>query len=251
MKKYNCGIYKIENKINGKMYIGSSSKLNNRISEHFRLLNTNRHRNKYLQNSYIKYGRENFKFQILLYCDKKNLIYYEQCFMDSCDFNMLYNIRKKADSNIGIKLSIETRKKLSIVRSGRKLKEETKKRISEAHKGKKLSEKTKRKLSVLNTGKNHPKYGTTHSEDTKKKIGDSHRGEKCYLYGKKYHDNPFSIPVVQICKHTNRIIKIWSSATEASHKLNLNRSHIAAVCRNRRNQTGGFKWKYLNPPPGL
>jgi group I intron endonuclease len=244
MKKYNPGIYEIINIISGKRYVGSSAYLGERISEHARLLNNGKHSNKYLQNAYSKYGGKNFRFKILLYCSKENLIFYEQRAIDAYGIKNLYNIRIKAESNQGLKASWETRKKLSKIRKGRKLKLETRLKISLAHKGKKLSQKTKNKLSKINKGKNHPKYGIPHSEETKKKIGDSHRGEKCYLYGKRYWENPYSIPVLQICCYTNKTIKIWSSATEASHVLNINRSHITAVCKKKRTKTGGYKWNY-------
>ncbi|MHA1342378.1 MAG: GIY-YIG nuclease family protein [Promethearchaeota archaeon] len=67
----NSGIYQILNKINNKIYIGSAVDLKQRKNSHFNTLDKNKHWNKYLQRSYNKYGKENFKFQILLYCNKK------------------------------------------------------------------------------------------------------------------------------------------------------------------------------------
>lgn len=63
------GIYKILNTINGKFYIGSSKNLRKRLYEHFRELNLGIHSNKHLQNAWIKYRKEGFKFCILKIID--------------------------------------------------------------------------------------------------------------------------------------------------------------------------------------
>jgi group I intron endonuclease len=60
-----CGIYRIINKTNNKIYIGSSVNILSRFSKHKSLLKHNKHDNDYLQNSYNKYGLENFLFEII------------------------------------------------------------------------------------------------------------------------------------------------------------------------------------------
>jgi len=59
------GIYKITNKINGNYYIGKSTKIGRRWCEHRRFLKQNRHDTPHLQNARNKYGRDNFKFEII------------------------------------------------------------------------------------------------------------------------------------------------------------------------------------------
>jgi group I intron endonuclease len=59
------GIYKIENKANGKVYIGQSANINKRWIEHRSNLNNNRHPNRKLQNAWNNYGQDNFDFNIL------------------------------------------------------------------------------------------------------------------------------------------------------------------------------------------
>lgn len=60
-----CGIYCIENLINGKRYIGQSIDIYARWTNHKTELNRNRHNNEKLQNSWNKHGSDNFNFYIL------------------------------------------------------------------------------------------------------------------------------------------------------------------------------------------
>lgn len=69
MAKKICGIYKIENKINGKKYIGQSVNIKERWYEHKYDLRHNIHDNYYLQNAWNKYGEENFVFNIVVECE--------------------------------------------------------------------------------------------------------------------------------------------------------------------------------------
>ena len=58
------GIYKIENKVNGKIYVGQSIDIDTRWYNHRNELNGNRHYNEHLQNAWNKYGEDNFSIQI-------------------------------------------------------------------------------------------------------------------------------------------------------------------------------------------
>jgi len=59
------GIYKITCRNNNKFYIGSSINIDKRLKEHINLLRKNKHKNKYLQKSWNKYGEANFKYEII------------------------------------------------------------------------------------------------------------------------------------------------------------------------------------------
>jgi len=61
----NILIYKIGNHITGKCYIGFSSEYSRRKSKHLTDLKLNRHHSTKLQNSWNKYGKDAFKFEIL------------------------------------------------------------------------------------------------------------------------------------------------------------------------------------------
>lgn len=186
------GIYAILNSENGKVYIGSSTSLNNRRNSHFRSLEKGTHSNSYLQNAVNKYGLSKFKFIILNKCVGEKLLKMEQYYIDLFKSSgKAYNLRILANSNIGRKLSEETKQKLREAHLGKKLSEETKRKIGNAGKGHTVTEETKRKISNRNKGKPSwgkgikyteemkKKYiGHIVSEETRKKIGDAHRGKK-------------------------------------------------------------------------
>lgn len=88
---YNSGIYQIYNKQTQKCYIGSSCTLRKRFNAHKVALYKNAHYNKHLQAAYNKYGKDAFEWNIILYCAKKDLIFYEQRCIDAYTENELYN----------------------------------------------------------------------------------------------------------------------------------------------------------------
>ena len=58
-------IYAIRCKSNGKLYIGRTYRLNERIQVHFQTLKSKKHSSKLMIEDYEKYGRENFEIYIL------------------------------------------------------------------------------------------------------------------------------------------------------------------------------------------
>lgn len=92
------GIYKIENRITGCIYIGSSKYINTRKRHHFSELSRNKHRNIYLQRAYNKYGKAVFDFAILEMCSESDLVDREQYWLDLAQHEetSLYNLDKVA-----------------------------------------------------------------------------------------------------------------------------------------------------------
>jgi len=100
------GIYKITNKINGKVYIGSSNKVNIRWNNHKSSLRNNRHANEHLQRSWNRYGEESFIFEIIEAVeDDSQLLIREQFYIDfykSHDYIFGYNISTVAGRPINL-----------------------------------------------------------------------------------------------------------------------------------------------------
>lgn len=76
------GVYKITNKKNGSIYIGSARFLGRRFSVHRSTLESGNHDNLHLQRSYKKYGAENFEFDVIECVDIDVLLEREQFYLD-------------------------------------------------------------------------------------------------------------------------------------------------------------------------
>jgi group I intron endonuclease len=189
-----CGIYCIENLVNGKKYIGKSFDdiEKNRWYNHKNMLRRSVHGNKYLQNSWNKYGEENFKFWIVeehLENDEKKLGEIERKYIKEWNTRIPngYNLTDGGEGISGYKHTDESREKMRISQlnrnpeitermrktlTGRKMSEEMKKKLAGTRKkGRIVSEETKQKLRITNgnnakerTAKSRasfkPKYGT-------------------------------------------------------------------------------------------
>ena len=78
-----CGVYKITNIVNGKIYIGSSKDILNRWYQHERNLDEGNHGNAHLQNAWDKYGGKNsFTFEIIEECNPTIQFEREQFYLD-------------------------------------------------------------------------------------------------------------------------------------------------------------------------
>lgn len=219
--KHDTGIYQIVNLINGKRYVGSALKLYSRKHGHFSILKTNKHHCRHLQHAYIKHGENNFKFEVILYCDKENLIFYEQRAIDTYKkINLLYNVCLIAGSNLGLKHT-----------------KRSKSNMSKAHKGKKLTQEHKNKIGAASK---------MMSKETKIKISEAHKGFKSYLYGKNGSKHHMSKAVYRINKKTDQIIDSFGSTREAAIKINIQCSHISEACNKKRKTAGGFKWEFVS-----
>jgi len=120
--KNKSGIYKWENKINGKRYIGSSENLNRRFREYFNINYLLKNKSMYICNSLIKHGYFNFSLTILEYCSPSKCLEREAFYWKL--FKPEYNIAQDSTAPM----------------SGRTHSDATKTKISDAMTGKKRPE---------------------------------------------------------------------------------------------------------------
>ena len=157
------GIYKIVNKINGKVYVGSSVHIERRWRKHKSELNTNKHHSQKLQRSYNKYGIDNFVYEIVELVEEGLLIEKEQHWMDILDsYNNGYNSDPTADRSI---ISEETKMKISENNSRHWL-------------GVPKTDEIKKKISETKKGMTSPFKGKKHTDETKKKMSEVKMGKK-------------------------------------------------------------------------
>jgi len=214
-------IYRLTNKINGKMYHGQTiDDVNIRWDKYKRL---DCKRQPKLYPALKKYGPENFLFEVVdespqdqIQLDNKEMFYIAK--FDS--FHNGYNCNeggrgcgkmseetklKISKANKGNYHSDETKKKISEANSGNKNgmfgqhhSIETKQKISKALSGRILSAETKKKLSEGKMGNKHPMFGVYgdkapmwgkhHSKESKRKMSESRKGINNHNFGKQFSD---------------------------------------------------------------
>lgn len=101
------GIYQILNTENNKRYIGSSVQVEERLKQHKRALVRGNHDNDYLQRAWNSSDKVCFKFELLVVCNKNDLIFYEDLIIKGYKSNgreLGYNLRDVALTNSGMKI---------------------------------------------------------------------------------------------------------------------------------------------------
>jgi len=209
------GIYQIVNITNNKFYIGSCSSktyLYERLCHHRENLIKNRHINKHLQNSFNKYGIEQFYIIIIEECLPENCIEREQYWIDT--LNPHYNLCKQAGSSFGQSPSQETRNKISnsnkkwfLTEDGIKLREKLS-HMAKMRSPRKHTDESKLKISQKNKGKRV-------SEESKQKM----RVKRPSLYKK----------IINVDTKT-----IYSCSEQYSKLFNINQFYVQALCRGER-----------------
>jgi len=150
----NCGIYKIISPSN-KIYIGSSIDLKTRLSKYKRGNCKNQTR---LYASFMKYGVENHKIEVIKYCNISDLLYFESF------YGNLYSCTGENGLNCFIP-SINDKIRIA-------------------------SPETRRKISEANKGEKHHMFGKTHSKETRLLISKNNKSKKwTEEYRKKFMKN--------------------------------------------------------------
>ncbi len=143
-------IYKITNKINGKIYIGQTVQpLTSRWSGH---CNKSISKNGYLYNAIVKYGKENFTIEKIRDCeniDEMNFWEEELIKSENTRRSNGYNIKAGGNNHL-------------------------------------WDDQSKMRMSETRSGENHPLWGKHHSEESRQKNSDSQKGNKSAWFGKKH-----------------------------------------------------------------
>jgi group I intron endonuclease len=233
-------IYITKNLINGKKYIGKDSHNNPEYLGSGALL----------LKDIKKYGRDNFKKDILEYCTKDNLGEREEYwinFFDAVKSNSFYNIRSQTSGWYNKDLNPEKYdqvvKKMSESHTGKKLSQETKDKISQ-------NSERKEKLRKANLGKPKPegfgeiisqlksgiKLTPEHCENIRQgKIG---KKQPQSFLDKKYK------PIIQLDKQNNIIQEFKSVQHAADSNVKFKVSNIRCCLNNTTKTAYGFKWEY-------
>ncbi len=154
-----CGIYCIENIINGKKYIGQSINIFSRWKQHINKAKSGT--NTALYNAIRKYGKDNFKFYILKKCNKNELSDLEIMYIKKYNTKAPrgYNMTDDGEGTVGVRMygkenpmfglthSDKTKELIRQKAIGRNVSEETRQKLSKTSKGRKHSEQFKQKMS--------------------------------------------------------------------------------------------------------
>ena len=245
MKNYS--IYKITNRINGKIYIGQTSRgLSARWREHV-YRSKNNICNNHFKRAIRKHGSEAFAKEVLidnLTADLANR--YEELYIELYDtFNFGYNSTRGGDN---MEMTIEARKKLSKAMKGEN--NPMYGLTGEKHHmhGKARSEETKQKMSEARKGEKNPMYGKTFSKEhrqkiskagkgrilspqTRKRMSEAQKGRTVSEEAKrKISEATTKIPVIGVNKTTGKV-RSFASTLDAERTLKVCNSNIARAAR--------------------
>ena len=159
-------VYISTNKLNGKQYIGS----------HFGEENDSYFGSgKVLLKALKKYGKSNFKKEILEVCDTSMNLLLETKYIEEYDTLQPkgYNVSPTGGHQKNGKLSEKTKQKLRKPKT-----DEAKKNMSESRKGMTFSDKHKENIRKSKLGNKHPNFGKKRDRRIVEKIAQSNRNRK-------------------------------------------------------------------------
>jgi group I intron endonuclease len=156
------GVYVIQHLASGRRYVGSAVSFKKRWREHINAIERGVHHSSYLQRCWRKHGPDAFSFTVALYCDRENLLMYEQALIDF--YQPEFNSNPTAGSMLGFRMSAESKAKLSVAAkrtknfTGHRHSDESKQRISEKKSGVKFGayprDRVERTAAAMRAGKN-------------------------------------------------------------------------------------------------
>lgn len=217
------GIYKIQNMLNGKIYVGQSVDIEKRWSTHRAELKNNYHHNVHLQSAWNKYGEENFEFSIV-----------EECNIDQLDQYEIYWISKFNSYENGYNLTAG---------------------------GGNTESFSKSVIQFDCVGNELQRYSSISEAETLTSVCYSQISECCsnkrktaggYIW--QYEDGFVSIPQYhfdarmfnEICQLTKngRLINTFPSAAEAKRVTGICDTSIIRCCHGKLKTAGGYLWTF-------
>jgi group I intron endonuclease len=176
-------IYQIKNTVNGKRYIGQhvGADLEAYWQRNVWLAENGYQGKRLLYRAIRKYGTSAFEVKTLVEVeDKKALDFCEILLIDlfeSTDPDKGYNITKGGGGSLGVKMSQETREKMSLSRTGLVMPESHRQKLSQRNVGNKYS--LGRKMTKDNFDKLMAVHiGAKRSEESKRKMALAQTGKK-------------------------------------------------------------------------
>lgn len=241
------GVYKIVNTVNNKIYIGStSSSFSKRKYMHFWKLSNNTHENSYLQRAYNKYGKENFKFEIIEKCKPEECINKEQYWIDNFNASKLgYNLKPIAGSSYGYKFTEIQKQRIRLGSSTRKPVYQINYKgviINKYNSIKEASKKTGIQSKCIsgccnNEYKNSGGYFWTFVEEFKTDVDYSFSCKTANIRSYKIEQRDLN----------NKLLKIWGSIKEIEQTLDIPYNTIKQCLSGYNKTSNGFKWiKIIN-----
>ena len=249
-------IYILTNKINKKKYVGQTicEDINKRWNQYKKI--DKQCIGRCLYNALIKYGINNFKFQIICICFDEDCNTYEKEYIKK--YNTIapngYNLKEGGNNS---KHHPETIELIRTSLKGRKLSKGHIEKMRINMTGKKHSEETKHKLSISLKGAKNCNYGKKYLEEEKEKLSLSIKKglDKRKIEGYKQSTNSLENlkkasekrkKCVAQYNMNNELIREYSSITEAEQFTSIKNNLISKVCNGKARTTGGFIWKFIN-----
>jgi len=168
------GIYCITQRTSGKVYVGQSIDVHKRISRHKNPKRKNHHA---IGLAILKYGVEEFDFEVIETCRRDDLNIREVYWINTLGTMSPYGYNLNGGGGAATSVSEETRAKMVESWKSRKpASDETREKIRLAGVGRVHSEASKSKISAANKGRASTGKGVPRSESTRAKIGAARKG---------------------------------------------------------------------------
>lgn len=230
-------VYKITNKINNKIYIGQTiQSIENRFNGHCSQPNV--HKKMPIAWAIKKYGKENFKIEVIYYAKNKNDLNEKEMY-----YINFYNSRKK---DIGYNISTGGSAGNNYCASIRKKSNDHCQKISKSKKGKKqdlcvVLKHASMAKDPIPTGYIYKKRKNKSIKQIKK--SESKIKEKNPMYGIRGEKHKKSIKIISINLKSGLISEILG-IQEASRIIGVEATKICAVLKEKRRTSNGYVFYY-------